>query len=142
MFDRNVWSDYNDDGRKLEPLKPCPCCGGEAWLEDNSYMRPVLDEDGYYVDIDISDSSDCLVECQACGLSTKLMGSPEEAIALWNQRQIPDYSPIIHAHWEVITTHNGCTLDYDCICSNCHMSGAEDKFCRYCGARMDEEVKE
>lgn len=91
MFDRNVWNDYNDDGRKLEPLKPCPCCGGEAWLEDNSYMRPVLDEDGYYVDIDISDSSECLIECRSCGLSTPLMETPETAIAIWNKRVKKEY---------------------------------------------------
>ena len=89
-------------------------------MEDNSYMRPVLDENGYYVDIDISDSSDCLVECQSCGLSTKLMGSPEEAIALWNQRQIP--------------TISHCGRAYD-IHDN-------TKYCQHCGAIMEEEVKE
>lgn len=70
VFDRNAWNDYNNKWRKLEPLKPCPCCGGEAWLEDNSDYYP----------------KDCLVECRSCGLSTKLMRSPEDAIALWNQR--------------------------------------------------------
>ncbi len=45
---------------------------------------------------------------------------------------------IIHAHWEIIATHNGCTLDYDCICSNCQASGTPgDEFCPSCKAKMD-----
>lgn len=67
-----------------------------------------------------------------------------EVFDMIDQAPVLDYAPVVHAHWEVISTHNGCTLDYDCICSNCHMSGAEDKFCRYCGAVMDlpEEYRE
>lgn len=36
---------------------------------------------------------------------------------------------------------NGCTLDYDCVCSMCGKSGTPDMdFCHFCGAPMTDEA--
>ena len=43
--------------------------------------------------------------------------------------------------WKIITTHNGCTPDQDCVCSRCGASGVPDKaFCDVCGAPMTDEA--
>ena len=48
--------------------------------------------------------------------------------------------PVKHGKWKEIVTHNGCTSDYDCICSNCNESGVPHyKYCPHCGAKMDLE---
>lgn len=48
-----------------------------------------------------------------------------------------DVQPVAHAKWEEITTHNGCTPDYDCVCSNCKESGVPSyKYCPNCGSKM------
>ncbi len=45
--------------------------------------------------------------------------------------------PVKHGKWEFIVTHNGCTDDYDCKCSECSKSGVpSDRYCSYCGAKM------
>lgn len=45
--------------------------------------------------------------------------------------------------WKIITTHNGCTPDQDCVCSMCGASGIPDKaFCDSCGAPMTDEAVE
>lgn len=60
--------------------------------------------------------------------------------------QIPaaDVEPVKHREWKEITTHNGCTYDYDCVCSECRRSGHPlDNYCPNCGAKMDgKEVQE
>ena len=51
-----------------------------------------------------------------------------------------DAEPVRHGKWIEIVTHNGCTPDYDCVCSLCESSGAPiDDYCRGCGAKMDGE---
>lgn len=51
-----------------------------------------------------------------------------------------DAEPVRHGKWMEIVTHNGCTPDYDCVCSLCGSSGAPiDDYCRGCGAKMDGE---
>ena len=45
--------------------------------------------------------------------------------------------------WKIITTHNGCTLDQDCVCSRRGANGVPDKaFCDVCGAPMTDEAVE
>lgn len=40
--------------------------------------------------------------------------------------------------WVEITTHNGDTFDYDCVCNLCGESGVPfQKFCSGCGAKMN-----
>ena len=43
--------------------------------------------------------------------------------------------------WKIITTHNGCTPDQDCVCSRCGASGIPNKaFCDSCGAPVTDEA--
>jgi hypothetical protein len=62
--------------------------------------------------------------------------------ALYTVKEMPtvDAEPVRHGKWIEIVTHNGCTPDYDCVCSLCESSGAPiDDYCRGCGAKMDGE---
>lgn len=84
--DYNAWDDWNNDDHPLESLKPCPCCGGEAWLKDDGYEEPEIDSNGAYVGMDVNEPDCIWVECQSCGLQSLGAGTPEEAIARWNKR--------------------------------------------------------
>ena len=43
--------------------------------------------------------------------------------------------------WKIITTHNGCTPDQDCVCSRCGANGIPNKsFCDSCGAPMTDKA--
>lgn len=54
-----------------------------------------------------------------------------------------DVEPVRHGEWQEITTHNGCTYDYDCVCSICGKSGIPSyDFCPHCGAKMDLKEKD
>lgn len=55
-----------------------------------------------------------------------------------------DVEPVKHGEWKEITIHNGCTYDYDCVCSECRRGGHPfDNYCHNCGAKMDgKEVQE
>lgn len=47
------------------------------------------------------------------------------------------------AEWKEVVTHNGCTPDYDCVCSKCGASGvSNDDFCSSCGRAMSENARE
>ena len=51
-----------------------------------------------------------------------------------------DVVEVRRGEWKVETTHNGCTFDYDCVCSVCGKSGTPNyNYCPNCGARMDGE---
>lgn len=48
-----------------------------------------------------------------------------------------DVVPVAYAQWEEVVTHNGCTPDYNCVCSNCKESGLPTyKYCPSCGSVM------
>ena len=43
--------------------------------------------------------------------------------------------------WKIVTTHNGCTPNQDCVCSKCGASGTPIMaFCDACGAPMTDEA--
>lgn len=47
------------------------------------------------------------------------------------------------AEWKEVVTHNGCTPDYDCVCSKCGASGVpNDDFCSSCGRAISENARE
>ena len=73
-------------------LKRCPFCGGEAEMWDDGYMRPVIDEGGAYVDMDIKSPDIYGVECTNPECFCQLIGfdSEAEAIAAWNNRASSD----------------------------------------------------
>lgn len=50
----------------------------------------------------------------------------------------PTIDPVKHGEWKTIIFHNGCTPDYDCVCSVCNKSGVPYyDYCPNCGAHMD-----
>ena len=55
-------------------LKPCPFCGGEAILREESDYNLV------------GDNSDFHVECTYCQVSTVRFGNVNVAIEYWNRR--------------------------------------------------------
>lgn len=57
--------------------------------------------------------------------------------------QKPIYLDDWTAEWKEIVTHNGCTADYDCVCSKCGASGVpNDDFCSSCGRAISEKARE
>ena len=72
----------------MEELKRCPFCGGKAKMWDDGYMRPVIDEGGAYVDMDIKSPDLYGVECTSIGCYCQLIGydTEAEAITAWNRR--------------------------------------------------------
>lgn len=64
-------------------LKPCPFCGGKAYLID-------YDESDKYFPEDNPDELDCAVEttaeCDYCGAMISLFETPRKAVEAWNRR--------------------------------------------------------
>lgn len=97
------------------------------------------------------DNTRCLIKCENC--------IHKYVCRAWcNRQHIPPQEPMLEAcrrsythfthvssmklvrraEWKEITTHNGCTPDYDCVCSECEESGHPSyKYCPHCGARME-----
>ena len=73
------------------------------------------------------------------------LGVPKDEIEdIVNEIPVADVEPVKHGEWKEITIHNGCTYDYDCVCSECRRGGHPfDNYCPNCGAKMDgKEVQE
>ena len=67
----------------------------------------------------------------------------ETAIAALRSPTREQVEKVWRGEWKIITTHNGCTPDQDCVCSRCGKSGIPDKaFCDFCGAPMTDEAVE
>lgn len=46
------------------------------------------------------------------------------------------------AEWKQVVTHNGCTPDYDCVCSKCGASGNPNYgFCSSCGRAISDKAR-
>lgn len=84
---KNVFDDWNTEDHPLEALKACPFCGGDGMLLDNSWEEPVIDKNGAYVDMNMGGGDVLWCRCSSCGAETADCNTPEEAIALWNQRR-------------------------------------------------------
>ena len=71
-------------------------------------------------------------------------GYDKEAVALALTALRPvSREQVWRGEWKIITTHNGCTPDQDCVCSRCGASGIPNKpFCDSCGAPMTDEAVE
>lgn len=94
----------------------------------------------------IANREDCLKYLEGCGP----MATPEcvEAVR-WSVNALKALRPVSRwqveqvwrGEWKIITTHNGCTPDQDCVCSRCGASGIPNKaFCDSCGAPMTDEA--
>ena len=55
-------------------------------LCDDGYEEPVIDENGAYIDMDISEGETFWCQCEECDAMTQVEDSPEKAIRLWNRR--------------------------------------------------------
>jgi len=65
-------------------LKPCPCCGGEAWF-DKCWGSGGF-EMGY------RDRQFYSVRCRACDLRTPAIANPKSPVDIWNRR--PDVESV------------------------------------------------
>ena len=94
---RNSYDKWNQKmHNNLPAMKKCPCCGGEAILQDNSIDdiretdengNPYLDKDGNPAPIDCSFEGDIFwVSCLQCGLAQFGYSKPLNAIEAWNKR--------------------------------------------------------
>ena len=110
-----------------EELKPCPFCGGEAYLHEfKSYVMP----------------QSFWVMCNQCGIGTKEFigfNGKTKAIKTWNKRQ------------EMTATWEPTDEEYQWKCSNCYETFDYDYpssiyssllYCPNCGARMRKQKQE
>ncbi len=89
----------------------------------------LIDADALWANI--TNKSACLDDC--CPRAQGKKG----VLALIDEAPTIEAEPVKHDKWEFIVTHNGCTDDYDCKCSECGKSGVpSDRYCSYCGAKM------
>ena len=58
----------------MDELKPCPCCGGESEIQDDSCRTPKHPNGAYSG------------WCTDCGLMTDWYDTPELAAEAWNRR--------------------------------------------------------
>lgn len=70
----------------MTELKPCPFCKGKAKFRDSLVITPVIDENGAYVDADISDDRPYWIECIVCHATSGDFNEEDEAIEAWNRR--------------------------------------------------------
>ena len=77
---------------KNELLKPCPFCGGKAYLnicdsEAGQYPTSVDEDTVSFLAVDEDPNFEgCWVFCEDCNAGTNTYDSPEQAIAAWNER--------------------------------------------------------
>lgn len=102
-----------------ETLKPCPFCGGEAWVIQ-------ILEDLY------------AVECRKCWTRTGTYQPTEaEAIEAWNLRA--ERTAKVIEHDASITDTDGYKYQRsEYLCGNCKKKViGGDEYCSHCGARLD-----
>ena len=121
----------------MSDLKPCPFCGGEAFVNDNPIgtSNETLNMRG-----GVGLGRLWSVECDECGADAGYAQSVEEAIRRWNSRaertcrMVPDGNDCGHC--------SACGYEYDWY------SGVglptedpfeyDGKYCRNCGAKVVE----
>lgn len=111
----------------MEELKRCPFCGGMAHIK---YDPDEVEEGSEKVWV-------YTVECGACAASSGLCYSKEQAIEVWNRRDVRDAimrEPTAEpqtAEW--VNVRDGNIAD----CGRCNARGrAWMNFCPICGADM------
>ena len=78
------------------------------------------------------------IEREAALMNIMQDGCSASNIAVLMSVPAADVAPVRHGYWKEIVIHNGCTFDYDCVCSVCNESGAPYyNYCQSCGAKMD-----
>ena len=86
-----------------------------------------------------------LVEAVKCAevISEKFNIPLADLVDVFAKIPAADIVEVKHGEWKEIITHNGCTPDYDCVCSLCGESGLPyENYCPNCGAKTDGTPKE
>lgn len=66
----------------------------------------------------------------------------EEVYSYLDNQPTADVVPVIHAHWIVIGKTRGYHNRWKCSYCGAEQSSKKSNYCRDCGAKMDERVKE
>lgn len=141
----------------MEQLKPCPFCGGEAYMRmRRAYAgtgrswyaccsKCYAKTDGYEEPGDIENSLNPFAVLEE---------TIADAAALWNarvQEQAQSETPVIHAHWisdnyDVMCSHCDARYENDIVNTPINQHGATIfaglEHCPHCGAIMDEAEHE
>lgn len=110
-------------------LKPCPFCGGEAFV----HMLGNEIAKGYYI------------ACDECGAKTIVFGYEAEAIEEWNRRAERTVKVIHKQETHIVTPPKSTTTAYETVvnlwteCGNCGAMGMYHgwNYCPSCGAKLD-----
>jgi len=102
-----------------ETLKPCPFCGGEAFV----HMLGNEIAKGYYI------------ACDECGAKTIVFGYEAEAIEEWNRRVATDMN--VGDKETVIIEPFTTDMNHVGYCKCGYLVNAEWKYCPNCGAKLD-----
>ena len=104
----------------MSDLKPCPFCGGNA----NIIAYPEFDP-----------KRKVYVQCEKCGISTRMKDTPKEAFEAWNRR--------VERTAKAENLREEYNLDGRCFITygDCNICGEQveypDKYCHECGAKLD-----
>ena len=98
----------------MTELLPCPFCGGEAEMTENSFIWVAI--------------------CKTCGGSTGLLDTEAEAVAAWNTRAERTCKRLVHG-----MERDRMVATVSWTCSECgrHM-GRDHNYCPNCGAKVVE----
>ena len=77
----------------------------------------------------------------AAGADAELLQCLDEETKRIKSAPTLDYAPVVHAHWVIGRDPDGYI--FAVVCSHCNENYGTptDRFCRNCGAKMDEEAK-
>ena len=111
----------------MEELKPCPFCGGKAFIETvEPHTHTLAAFMPYY-------GGGTFIECQKCSCAISAE-TKEEAIEAWNRRV--DAS-VKHGQW-IDTGRADYYLNKEYRCSCCNsVDYLCSPYCYNCGAKMD-----
>ena len=81
---RNSYPKWKEKYPELDNISCCPCCGGEAILQDNGFETFL--EDGTKNEASSFEGDIFWVSCLDCGLAQFGYSDPVSAINNWNKR--------------------------------------------------------
>lgn len=103
----------------MTELLPCPFCGGEAEVNENSFIW--------------------VAQCQTCGGSTGLLDTEAEAIAAWNTRYHSEFEETVIKAWEEIKNYTDRTCKAEYRSGGYGIGGW---YCLACGGYMHDDLQQ